>query len=224
MRSGCPEVDGLLLTAAISRMNTAGGPGSSQTLTTPTSYGVTNFQLHGLNAMQPIHLMMAQAYTFWRRAAGEVPGAAQTISADHSLVIAEQALHQHKMQQHTLPLQALNAQLRVRKSKSATTTLGLPVSLTMMCRYSLWRMGEHRIITRAWAHAALQVTPGGPHSATAVMQTKMEYHGNRATDAEEVTAEGACTMVVCRAHPAGRACAGVPAAPRVPAAQETAHL
>ena len=59
----------------------------------------------------------------------------------------------------------------------------------MICRYSLWRMGEHRIITRAPALAALQVTPSGPYSAAAVVQAKMEYHGNKAADAEEVTVE-----------------------------------
>ncbi|CAL5228540.1 g11694 [Coccomyxa viridis] len=56
-------------------------------------------------------------------------------------------------------------------------------------RYSLWRLGEHRIITRAWVHAAVQSSPATEHSLAAVVQAKMEYHGNKASDAEEVTAE-----------------------------------
>ena len=63
------------------------------------------------------------------------------------------------------------------------------MSRRVIRRYSLWRLGEHRIITRAPAPAALQSTPGGPHSVAAVVQAKMEYPGDRAADAEEVTAE-----------------------------------
>ena len=56
-------------------------------------------------------------------------------------------------------------------------------------------MGEHRIITRAQVHAALQSDPASEHSAhsmhsmAADVQAKAEYHGNKASDAEELTPE-----------------------------------
>ena len=56
-------------------------------------------------------------------------------------------------------------------------------------------MGEHRIITRAQVHATLQSSPAGEHSAhsmhgmAALVQAKAEYHGNKASDAEELTPE-----------------------------------
>ena len=109
----------------------------------------------------------------------------------HSLQRLRKALHQHdsRMQQHRTPLSASTAQQPVCKSRSPSVATGLLTSWAIFCRYSLWRLGEHRIITRAPAHAALQVTASGPYSAAAVVQAKMEYHGNKAADAEEVTAE-----------------------------------
>ena len=56
-------------------------------------------------------------------------------------------------------------------------------------RYSLWRLGEHRIITRAQIHAATQSSPGSEHSIATVVKAKMEHHGNKASDEEEVTPE-----------------------------------
>ena len=109
----------------------------------------------------------------------------QTRSAEAVRAVHQQQLH--AAAQVTLPAPA--AQLPVRRLQSPSIATGLLVRRAIICRYSLWRLGEHRIITRAPVHAALQVTPAGPHSAAAVVQAKMEYHGNKAADAEEVTAE-----------------------------------
>ena len=40
-------------------------------------------------------------------------------------------------------------------------------------RYSLWRLGEHRIITRAHVHAAIQSSPATEHSIAAVVQVRL---------------------------------------------------
>ncbi|CAL8466211.1 g5747 [Coccomyxa elongata] len=59
-------------------------------------------------------------------------------------------------------------------------------------RYDLWRLGRFRIISRSSVHAAIHPVDATTEAMPVAVAAKMEYHGEKLEDAEELTGEELC--------------------------------